>query len=418
MRGFLCSVFYSLFSPYLCTTTTQTNRMSSDNSQRYNLRGVSASKEDVHNAIKNIDKGLFPKAFCKIVPDYLTGDEDYCLIMHADGAGTKSSLAYMYWKETGDISVWKGIAQDALIMNIDDLLCVGATDNIMLSSTIGRNKNLIPGEVLSAIINGTEELIAELKEYGVTINSTGGETADVGDLVRTIIVDSTVTARMKREDVVDNANIEAGDVIVGLASFGQANYEKGYNGGMGSNGLTSARHDVFANYLADKYPESYDASVPKELVYSGNVKLTDKVEGSPIDAGKLVLSPTRTYAPIIKAILDKYTAGLIHGMVHCSGGAQTKILHFVDNLHIVKDNLFPVPPLFKLIQEQSNTDWKEMYQVFNCGHRMELYIPADIAEDIIEISKSFGVDAQIVGRVEASENKKLTITSEYGVFEY
>lgn len=392
--------------------------MSSDNSQRYNLRGVSASKEDVHNAIKNIDKGLFPKAFCKIVPDYLTGDEDYCLIMHADGAGTKSSLAYMYWKETGDISVWKGIAQDALIMNIDDLLCVGATDNIMLSSTIGRNKNLIPGEVLSAIINGTEELIAELKEYGVTINSTGGETADVGDLVRTIIVDSTVTARMKREDVVDNANIEAGDVIVGLASFGQANYEKGYNGGMGSNGLTSARHDVFANYLADTYPESYDASVPKELVYSGNVKLTDKVEGSPIDAGKLVLSPTRTYAPIIKAILDKYTSGLIHGMVHCSGGAQTKILHFVDNLHIIKDNLFPVPPLFKLIQEQSNTDWKEMYQVFNCGHRMELYIPSDIAEDIIEISKSFGVDAQIIGRVEASEEKRLTITSEYGVFKY
>lgn len=392
--------------------------MSSDNSQRYNLRGVSASKEDVHNAIKNIDKGLFPKAFCKIVPDYLTGDEEYCLIMHADGAGTKSSLAYMYWKETGDISVWKGIAQDALIMNIDDLLCVGATDNIMLSSTIGRNKNLIPGEVLSAIINGTEELIAELKEYGVTINSTGGETADVGDLVRTIIVDSTVTARMKRKDVVDNANIEAGDVIVGLASFGQANYEKGYNGGMGSNGLTSARHDVFANYLADTYPESYDASVPKELVYSGNVKLTDKVEGSPIDAGKLVLSPTRTYAPIIKAILDKYTSGLIHGMVHCSGGAQTKILHFVDNLHIIKDNLFPVPPLFKLIQEQSNTDWKEMYQVFNCGHRMELYIPSDIAEDIIEISKSFGVDAQIIGRVEASEEKRLTITSEYGVFKY
>lgn len=392
--------------------------MSSDNSQRYNLRGVSASKEDVHNAIKNIDKGLFPKAFCKIVPDYLTGDEEYCLIMHADGAGTKSSLAYMYWKETGDISVWKGIAQDALIMNIDDLLCVGATDNIMLSSTIGRNKNLIPGEVLSAIINGTEELIAELKEYGVTIHSTGGETADVGDLVRTIIVDSTVTARMKRKNVVDNANIEAGDVIVGLASFGQANYEKGYNGGMGSNGLTSARHDVFANYLADTYPESYDASVPKELVYSGNVKLTDKVEGSPIDAGKLVLSPTRTYAPIIKAILDKYTSGLIHGMVHCSGGAQTKILHFVDNLHIIKDNLFPVPPLFKLIQEQSNTDWKEMYQVFNCGHRMELYVPADIAEDIIEISKSFGVDAQIIGRVEASDEKRLTITSEYGVFEY
>lgn len=392
--------------------------MSSDNSQRYNLRGVSASKEDVHNAIKNIDKGLFPKAFCKIVPDYLTNDEEYCLIMHADGAGTKSSLAYMYWKETGDMSVWKGIAQDALIMNIDDLLCVGATDNIMLSSTIGRNKNLIPGEVISAIINGTEELIEELKTFGVTINSTGGETADVGDLVRTIIVDSTVTARMKREDVVDNANIQAGDVIVGLASFGQANYEKGYNGGMGSNGLTSARHDVFAKYLAEKYPESYDASVPADLVYSGNVKLTDKVEGSPIDAGKLVLSPTRTYAPIIKAILDKYTAGLIHGMVHCSGGAQTKVLHFVDKVHVIKDNLFPVPPLFKLIQEQSKTDWKEMYQVFNCGHRMELYVPEDIAEDIIEISKSFGVEAQIVGRVGASETKKLTITSEYGVFEY
>ncbi|WP_313807113.1 AIR synthase related protein [Flavobacterium sp.] len=392
--------------------------MSSDNSQRYNLRGVSASKEDVHNAIKNIDKGLFPKAFCKIVPDYLTNDDDYCLIMHADGAGTKSSLAYMYWKETGDMSVWKGIAQDALIMNIDDLLCVGATDNIMLSSTIGRNKNLIPGEVISAIINGTEELIAELKDFGVTINSTGGETADVGDLVRTIIVDSTVTARMKRENVVDNANIQAGDVIVGLASYGQANYEKGYNGGMGSNGLTSARHDVFAKYLAEKYPESYDASVPSDLVYSGNVKLTDKVEGSPIDAGKLVLSPTRTYAPIIKAILDKYTAGLIHGIVHCSGGAQTKVLHFVDDVHVIKDNLFPVPPLFKLIQEQSKTDWKEMYQVFNCGHRMELYVPSDLAEDIIEISKSFGVDAQIVGRVEAADSKKLTITSEYGVFEY
>ncbi|HSD14202.1 MAG TPA: AIR synthase related protein [Flavobacterium sp.] len=391
---------------------------SSDNSQRYNLRGVSASKEDVHNAIKNIDKGLFPKAFCKIVPDHLTNDDHYCLIMHADGAGTKSSLAYMYWKETGDMSVWKGIAQDALIMNIDDLLCVGATDNIMLSSTIGRNKNLIPGEVISAIINGTEELIAELKEFGVTIHSTGGETADVGDLVRTIIVDSTVTARVKRSRVVDNAHIQAGDVIIGLASYGQANYEKSYNGGMGSNGLTSARHDVFAHYLAEKYPESYDASVPKDLVYSGNVKLTDAVEGSPIDAGKLVLSPTRTYAPIIKAILDKYSAGLIHGMVHCSGGAQTKVLHFVDNVHVIKDNLFPVPPLFKLIQEQSGTDWKEMYQVFNCGHRMELYIPSDIAEDIIEISKSFGVDAQIVGRVEASENKKLTITSEYGVFEY
>lgn len=392
--------------------------MSSDNSQRYNLRGVSASKEDVHNAIKNIDKGLFPKAFCKIVPDYLTNDDDYCLIMHADGAGTKSSLAYMYWKETGDLSVWKGIAQDALIMNIDDLLCVGVTDNILLSSTIGRNKNLIPAEVISAIINGTEELIAELKSFGVTIHSTGGETADVGDLVRTIIVDSTVTARMKRSKVVDNANIKPGDVIVGLASFGQANYEKSYNGGMGSNGLTSARHDVFANYLAEKFPESFDAQVPKELVYSGKVKLTDTVENSPIDAGKLVLSPTRTYAPIIKSILDKYTPNEIHGMVHCSGGAQTKILHFVDNVHVIKDNLFPVPPLFKLIQEQSQSDWKEMYQVFNCGHRMELYVPAEIANDIISISKSFGVDAQIVGRVEASETKKLTIKSEFGTFEY
>ncbi|WP_295337043.1 AIR synthase related protein [Flavobacterium sp.] len=392
--------------------------MSSDNSQRYNQRGVSASKEDVHNAIKNIDKGLFPKAFCKIVPDYLTNDDNYCLIMHADGAGTKSSLAYMYWKETGDISVWKGIAQDALIMNIDDLLCVGATDNILLSSTIGRNKNLIPAEVISAIINGTEELIAELKSFGVTIHSTGGETADVGDLVRTIIVDSTVTARMKRKDVIDNANIQSGDVIVGLASFGQSTYEKSYNGGMGSNGLTSARHDVFANYLAEKYPESFDAAVPNELVYSGKTKLTDAVADSPIDAGKLVLSPTRTYAPIIKAILEKYTAKDIHGMVHCSGGAQTKVLHFVDNLHVIKDNLFPVPPLFKLIQENSKTDWKEMYQVFNCGHRMELYVPQEIADDIISISESFGVEARIVGRVEASENKKLTIKSEFGVFEY
>lgn len=392
--------------------------MSSDTSKRYALRGVSAAKEDVHNAIKNIDKGLFPKAFCKIVPDYLTNDEDYCLIMHADGAGTKSSLAYMYWKETGDMSVWKGIAQDALIMNIDDLLCVGAVDNIMLSSTIGRNKNLIPGEVISAIINGTEDLIEELKSFGVTINSTGGETADVGDLVRTIIVDSTVTARMKRADVIDNANIKAGNVIVGLASYGQASYESSYNGGMGSNGLTSARHDVFAKYLAEKYPESYDASVPSDLVYSGNVKLTDAVEGSPIDAGKLVLSPTRTYAPIIKKILEKYTPNDIHGMVHCSGGAQTKVLHFVDNVHVIKDNLFPVPPLFKLIQEQSGTDWKEMYQVFNSGHRMELYVSPEIANDIIEISKSFNVDAQIVGRVEASQNKKLTITSEFGTFEY
>lgn len=392
--------------------------MSSDTSKRYALRGVSASKEDVHNAIKNIDKGLFPQAFCKIVPDYLTNDDQYCLIMHADGAGTKSSLAYMYWKETSDISVWKGIAQDALIMNIDDLLCVGATDNILLSSTIGRNKNLIPSEVISAIINGTEELINELKTFGVTIHSTGGETADVGDIVRTIIVDSTVTARMKREDVIDNANIKAGDVIVGLASFGQATYEKSYNGGMGSNGLTSARHDVFHNLLAQKYPESFDASVPAELVYSGAVALTDAVADSPIDAGKLVLSPTRTYAPIIKKILEKYTAASVHGMVHCSGGAQTKILHFVKDVHVIKDNLFPVPPLFKLIQEQSKTDWKEMYQVFNCGHRMELYVPEAVAADIIAISESFGVPAQIVGRVEASETKKLTITSEYGTFEY
>ncbi|MTG97842.1 MULTISPECIES: AIR synthase related protein [Myroides] len=390
--------------------------MSSNN--RYALRGVSAEKEDVHNAIKNIDKGLFPKAFCKIIPDHLTGDSDYCLIMHADGAGTKSSLAYMYWKETGDLSVWKGIAQDALIMNIDDLLCVGATDNILLSSTIGRNKNLVSGEVISAIINGTEELINELKQYGVTIYSTGGETADVGDLVRTIIVDSTVTARMKRSDVIDNANIKAGDVIVGLESFGQATYEKQYNGGMGSNGLTSARHDVFDHSLAAKYPESYDSSVPEELVYSGKVNLTDAVENSPIDAGKLVLSPTRTYAPIIKAILNKYNAEQIHGMVHCSGGAQTKILHFIDNLHIVKDNLFDVPPLFKLIQEQSKTDWREMYQVFNCGHRMELYVSQEVANDIIAISESFNVKAKIIGRVEASDKKQLTISSEHGTFIY
>ena len=392
--------------------------MSSETSQRYNLRGVSASKEDVHNAIKNIDKGLFPQAFCKIIPDHLTQDDDYCIIMHADGAGTKSALAYMYWKETGDVSVWKGIAQDALIMNIDDLSCVGATDNILLSSTIGRNKNLIPAEVISAIINGTEELIAELKKHGVTIHSTGGETADVGDLVRTIIVDSTVTARMKRADVIDNANIQAGDVIVGLASFGQASYETEYNGGMGSNGLTSARHDVFAKYLSQKYPESFDAAVPNELVYSGQTKLTDSVKNSPIDAGKLVLSPTRTYAPVIKKILEKYTPNKIHGMVHCSGGAQTKVLHFVENVHVIKDNLFPVPPLFKLIQENSKTDWKEMYQVFNCGHRMEIYVPKEIAQDIIEISKSFNIDAQIVGRVEASVTKKLTINSEYGTFEY
>jgi phosphoribosylformylglycinamidine cyclo-ligase len=392
--------------------------MNSETSNRYALRGVSAGKEDVHNAIKNLDKGLFPKAFCKIVPDYLTNDDDYCLIMHADGAGTKSSLAYTYWKETGDLSVWKGIAQDALIMNIDDLICVGATSNIMLSSTIGRNKNLIPGEVIKAIIEGTEEIIEELKTHGVTIHATGGETADVGDIVRTIIVDSTVTARLERKNVINNANIQAGDVIIGLPSFGQANYEKEYNGGMGSNGLTSARHDVFSHYLAEKYPESYDAQVPSNLIYSGNIKLTDQVENSPLNAGKLVLSPTRTYAPIIKKILEQYSPNEIHGMVHCSGGAQTKILHFIDNLHIIKDNLFPVPPLFKLIQEQSKTDWKEMYQVFNCGHRMEIYVPENIASSIIEISKSFGVDAKIVGKVEAIETKKLTIQSEYGTFIY
>ena len=383
--------------------------MSQEVSKRYAQRGVSASKEDVHNAIKNINKGLFPKAFCKIVPDYLTNDEEYCLIMHADGAGTKSSLAYMYWKETGDLSVWKGIAQDALIMNIDDLLCVGATDNIMLSSTIGRNKNVIPGEVISAIINGTEELIEDLKGFGVTIHSTGGETADVGDLVRTIIVDSTVTARLKRSDVIDNANIKPGDVIVGLESFGQASYETEYNGGMGSNGLTSARHDVFHKDLAQKFPESFDASVPENLVYSGNTKLTDTIKNSPIDAGKLVLSPTRTYAPIIKEILSKYTSETIHGMVHCSGGAQTKILHFVDNVHVIKDNMFEIPPLFKLIQEQSNTDWKEMYQVFNCGHRMELYVAPEIAENLIAISKSYHVDAKIIGRVEAVSYTHLTL---------
>src|SRR5690606_32672026 len=387
-------------------------------SERYSQRGVSAAKEDVHSAIKNIDKGLFPKAFCKIIPDYLTGDPNYCIVMHADGAGTKSSLAYAYWKETGDMSVWKGIAQDALVMNIDDLICVGATDNILLSSTIGRNKNLIPGEIISAIINGTEELIEELRKHGINIRSTGGETADVGDLVRTIIVDSTVTARMKRSDVIDNANIAAGDVIVGLASYGQAVYESGYNGGMGSNGLTSARHDVFNKEIAEKYPETYDPAVPENLVYSGSVRLTDAVEGSPLDAGKLVLSPTRTYAPVVKKILEKYSANEIHGMVHCSGGAQTKILRFVDALHIVKDNLFPVPPLFKLIQEQSKTDWKEMYQVFNCGHRLELYVPEAVAADIINISQWFGIEAQIVGRVEASDAKKLTIKSEFGVFEY
>ncbi|GAK76031.1 phosphoribosylformylglycinamidine cyclo-ligase [Nonlabens ulvanivorans] len=392
--------------------------MSQDISKRYAQRGVSAGKEDVHNAIKNVDKGLFPQAFCKIVPDSLTGSQDYCLIMHADGAGTKSSLAYMYWKETGDIAVWKGIAQDALIMNVDDLLCVGATDNILLSSTIGRNKNLIPGEVISAIINGTEELIADLKKHGVEIISTGGETADVGDLVRTIIVDSTVTARMKRSDVVDNANIKAGDVIVGLSSSGQATYETEYNGGMGSNGLTSARHDVFNKTLAQKFPESFDAAVPEDLVYSGSQNLTNPVEGSPLDAGKLVLSPTRTYAPIIKKILSDVNRADLHGMVHCSGGAQTKILHFVNDLHIIKDNMFELPPLFKMIQEESGTDWKEMYQVFNMGHRMELYVNESIAQQIIDISKSFNVDAQIIGRVEAASSKKLTIDSEFGVFEY
>ena len=392
--------------------------MSKEISKRYAQRGVSASKEDVHKAIKNVDKGLFPQAFCKIVPDYLTGDEEYCLVMHADGAGTKSSLAYMYWKETGDLTVWKGIAQDALIMNIDDLLCVGAIDNIMLSSTIGRNKNKIPGEVISALINGSEELLQDLKGFGVTIHSTGGETADVGDLVRTIIVDSTVTARIKKTDVIDNANIKAGDVIVGLSSFGQATYESEYNGGMGSNGLTSARHDVFEKYLANKYPESFDQEVPDDLVYSGSKKLTDLVDETGLDAGKLVLSPTRTYAPIIKKILSEYTNKDIHGMVHCSGGAQTKILHFVKDLHIIKDSLFEVPPLFKLIQKESKTDWKEMYQVFNMGHRMELYVPQEVANDIIEISKSFNVDAKIIGRVEESDTKKLTIKSEFGLFEY
>ena len=384
---------------------------------RYNLRGVSAGKEDVHNAIKNVDKGLFPQAFCKIVPDYLSGDEDYCIVMHADGAGTKSSLAYMYWKKTGDISVWKGIAQDALIMNIDDLLCVGATDKILLSSTIGRNKNLVTGEVISAIINGTEELLDTLRNQGIGIHSTGGETADVGDLVRTIIVDSTVVCRMKRSEVISNHTIQDGDVIVGLASFGQASYESAYNGGMGSNGLTSARHDVFNKTLAADFPESFDPSVPTDLVYSGSKNLTDSVENSPIDAGKLVLPPTRTYAPVIKQILDKHRAD-IHGMVHCSGGAQTKVLHFVENVHIIKNNLFPIPPLFKLIQEESGTEWKEMYKVFNMGHRMEIYVSPEIANSIIEISKSFNIDAQIVGRVEKNEGKKLTIESVYGSFEY
>ncbi|MBO7554172.1 MAG: phosphoribosylformylglycinamidine cyclo-ligase [Bacteroidaceae bacterium] len=382
------------------------------------MRGVSASKEDVHNAIKNIDKGLFPKAFCKVIPDILGGDPEYCNIMHADGAGTKSSLAYLYWKETGDLSVWKGIAQDSLIMNIDDLLCVGAVDNILVSSTIGRNKLLIPGEVISAIINNTDELLAELREMGVGVYATGGETADVGDLVRTIIVDTTVTCRMRRSDVINNANIQAGDVIVGMASYGKATYEKEYNGGMGSNGLTSARHDVFSKYLAEKYPESYDKAVPEELVYSGALKLTDDVEGSPLDAGKLVLSPTRTYAPVIKQLLDEMRPK-VHGMIHCSGGAQTKILHFMpDGCKVVKDNLFPIPPLFRVIKEQSGTDWQEMYKVFNMGHRMEVYLAPEYAERVIEISQSFGIDAQIVGRVEKSDWEGLVIESEFGKFEY
>lgn len=385
--------------------------------QRYNMRGVSASKEDVHNAIKNVDKGLYPKAFCKIIPDVLGGDPEYCNIMHADGAGTKSSLAYIYWRETGDLSVWKGIAQDALIMNIDDLLCVGAVDNILLSSTIGRNKLLVPGEVISAIINGTEELLAELREMGVNIISTGGETADVGDLVRTIIVDSTVTCRMKRSDVIDNANISAGDVIVGLASYGQAKYEKEYNGGMGSNGLTSARHDVFSKDVAVKYPESFDGAVPSELVYSGSKKLLDAVEGVSLDAGKLVLSPTRTYAPVIKKVLDVMRHD-IHGMVHCSGGAQTKVMHFVEGKYVIKDNMFPVPPLFELIQAESGTDWAEMYKVFNMGHRMEIYVAPDKADQIIDIASSFGIEGRVIGRVEAAPSNRLTIKSDKGTFEY
>lgn len=384
---------------------------------RYSQRGVSASKEDVHEAIKNIDKGLYPKAFCKIVPDILSGSEDHCVVMHADGAGTKSSLAYMYWKETGDISVWKGIAQDALIMNIDDLLCVGATDNILVSSTIGRNKNLVPGEVISAIINGTEELLSDLREQGITAYLTGGETADVGDLVRTIIVDSTVTARMKRSDVISNDNIKPGNVIVALASYGQASYEKEYNGGMGSNGLTSARHDVFGKYLMEKYPESFDPQVPAELVYSGTKNLTDAVENAPLDAGKLVLSPTRTYAPVIKEILNQMS-GEIDGIVHCSGGAQTKVLHFVENVHVIKDNMFDVPPLFDLIQKESNTPWSEMYKVFNMGHRMELYVDESKAQRIIDIANSFNIEAKVIGRVEVSEKTELTIKSDKGEFKY
>lgn len=385
--------------------------------QRYMMRGVSAAKEDVHNAIKNIDKGIFPQAFCKIIPDILGGDPEYCNIMHADGAGTKSSLAYMYWKETGDLSVWKGIAQDALIMNTDDLLCVGAVDNILVSSTIGRNKMLIPGEVISAIINGTDELLQQMRDMGIGIYATGGETADVGDLVRTIIVDSTVTCRMKRSDVIDNANIRPGDVIVGLSSCGQATYETEYNGGMGSNGLTSARHDVFSKYLAEKYPESYDKAVPEELVYSGSYKLTDEVEGSPINAGKLVLSPTRTYAPVVKRLLDELRPK-IHGMVHCTGGAQTKVLHFVgDNCRVIKDNMFPVPPLFKAIIKESGTDYAEAYKVFNMGHRLEVYLAPEDAEKVIEISKSFNIDAQVIGHIDEGK-KSLLIKSEYGEFEY
>lgn len=392
--------------------------MSEEVSKRYAQRGVSASKGDVHKAIKNIDKGIFPKAFCKIIPDYLTNDPEYCIVMHADGAGTKSSLAYLYWKETGDLSVWKGIAQDALIMNIDDLLCVGATDHILMSSTIGRNKNKIPGEVIAALIQGNDEVALELQKHGVNVYPTGGETADVGDVVRTIIVDSTVTARMKRSEVIDNANIKPGNVIVGLASFGQATYETEYNGGMGSNGLTSARHDVFGGNLAVKYPESYDPEVPSDLVYSGTRGLTDKLENLPLDIGKLVLSPTRTYAPIIKKILDKFTNKDIDGMIHCSGGAQTKVLHFVDAVHVIKDNMFDTPPLFKLIQKESKTDWKEMYQVFNMGHRMEIYTDEEVAKKIIKISESFNVEAKIIGRVEASDHKKLTISGSHGTYIY
>ena len=391
----------------------------SDSSQKYMLRGVSASKEDVHNAIKNIDKGLFPKAFCKIVPDFLTGSDDHCIVMHADGAGTKSSLAYMYWKETGDLSVWKGIAQDALIMNIDDLICVGATENILLSSTIGRNKNFINGEVISTIINGTNEIVEELNNNGISIHMTGGETADVGDIVRTIIVDSTVVARMKKDDVIDNSNIKAGNIIIGFASYGKASYESIYNSGMGSNGLTSARHDIFSNILAEKYPESFDPNIPEDLIYSGTKKLTDRFEEVELNAGKLVLSPTRTYAPLIKKILKEIGNKNIDGIIHCSGGAQTKILHFIsNNLHIIKDNLFPLPFLFKLINEESNTDWREMYKVFNCGHRMEMYVDQKFANQIINISKTFNIEAQIIGRVEKSESKKLSIKSEFGEFNY